>query len=226
MPFGAIFDFDGVIFHSDLAHEECWRIVAESEGKTFSRADFLKGFGVKNELFIREILHWTSDPEKVFQLVQKKEKIFQDRVRNVGLTPIEGTVDLISRLVKAKIPCAIGSSAMKANIDVVMEHYPELRAAFSVCITGEEVHKGKPDPAVFLLAAQKLTIPPSSCVVFEDAPLGVEAGKRAGMKVVALTTSFSKEELHAAHPDMLVDSLASVTLQDLRMLFRHLEPSS
>ena len=220
MQLAAIFDFDGVLFHSDLAHEECWRALAESEGRTFSRADFLKGFGVKNELFIREILRWTDDPVKVAQLVEKKEKIFQDRVRKVGLAPIDGTVDLISRLVKANIPCAIGSSAMRVNIDVIMEHYPELRSAFSVYVTGEDVHKGKPDPAVFLLAAKKLDIPPSSCVVFEDAPLGVEAGKRAGMKVVALTTSFSEKELKTAHPDMLLNTLASVTLQDLYALIQ------
>jgi HAD superfamily hydrolase (TIGR01509 family) len=218
MQLGAIFDFDGVLFHSDLAHEACWRIVAESEGRTFSRTDFLKGFGVKNERFISEILGWTTDPKRVADLAERKEKLFQDMVRKEGLAPIPGTVDLVSRLVEAKIPCAIGSSAMRANIDIVMAPYPKLRSAFSVCVTGEEVHKGKPDPHVFLLAAKRLHLPPSSCVVFEDAPLGVEAGKRAGMKVIALTTSFSEEELRRASPDLLVQSLASVSLQDLYSL--------
>jgi HAD superfamily hydrolase (TIGR01509 family) len=221
MQLGAIFDFDGVIFHSDLAHEACWRTVAESEGRAFSRADFLKGFGVKNERFITEVLGWTDDPIRVAQLIERKERLFQERARKEGLAPIPGTADLISRLVKARVPCAIGSSAMRANIDIVMAPYPELQSAFSVCVSGEEVHKGKPDPTVFLLAAERLHVPPASCIVFEDAPLGVEAGKRAGMKVVALTTSFSEEDLRAAHPDMLVETLASVTLEDLFALVQN-----
>lgn len=224
MQLGAIFDFDGVLFHSDRAHEACWREVARSEGKPFSRNDFLKGFGVKNERFIDEILGWTSDPVQIARLVAQKEKTFQDLVREKGLDPILGTVDLVNRLAKAKIPCAIGSSAARANIDLILERHQKLQSAFSVYATGEEIPKGKPDPAVFLLAAKKLGLPPASCVVFEDAPLGVEAGKRAGMKVVALTTSFSEQELNQAGADIVVQSLAEVSLQDLFTLIQ--SPSS
>jgi HAD superfamily hydrolase (TIGR01509 family) len=220
MPCGAIFDFDGVLFHSDLTHETCWRTVSESEHLPFSREQFLKGFGVKNALFVRTILKWADDPQEVARLVQEKERVFQTLVQKEGLLPISGTIDLVMRLTEAKIPCAIGSSAMRTNIDLVMKRHLRLRAAFSVLITGENVTNGKPDPQVFLLAAEKLGLSPSSCVVFEDAPLGVEAGKRAGMSVVALTTSFSRESLENAHPDMIVDSLASVTVQDLVSLAR------
>ena len=215
MQLGAIFDFDGVLFHSDLAHEACWRAVAESEGRTFSRQDFLRGFGVKNERFIREILGWTQDPAEVARLAQQKERIFHEYVRKNGLEPIFGTVDLVERLTKRKVPCAIGSSAQRSNIDLILAPYPELRAAFAICVTGEDVHSGKPDPEVFLLAAKKLRLPPASCVVFEDAPLGIKAGKAAGMKVVALETSFPEKSLREALPDLLVQSLASVTVQDL-----------
>ena len=224
MQLGAIFDFDGVLFHSDLSHEACWREVARAKGKPFSRNDFLKGFGVKNERFISEVLGWTSDSVQIACLSEQKEKAFQNLVRKTGLDPIPGTVDLVRRLAKAKIPCAIGSSAVRANIDLVLERHPELRSAFSVYATGEEIPKGKPDPAVFLLAAQKLGLPPASCVVFEDAPLGVQAGKKAGMKVVALTTSFSGQELKQAGADIVVQTLAEVALQDLFTLIQ--SPSS
>ena len=218
MQLGAIFDFDGVLFHSDRAHEACWRAVAEAEGRPFSRQDFLKGFGVKNERFISEILGWTQDPAQIARLAKQKEKIFHEHVQKNGLAPIAGTVDLVKRLREAKVPCAIGSSAPAANIDLILAPYPELRSAFSARVTGEDVQTGKPDPEVFILAAQKLRLPAASCVVFEDAPLGVKAGKAAGMKVVALGTSFPEESLRAAHPDLLVQSLASLTVQDLLKL--------
>ena len=219
MQLGAIFDFDGVLFHSDRAHEACWRAVAESEGRPFSRQDFLKGFGVKNERFIGEILGWTQDPDQIARLAKQKEELFFDYVRKKGLAPISGTADLVKRLTEAKIPCAIGSSAQRANIDLVLSFHPDLRSAFSAWVTGEDVHAGKPDPEVFILAAKKLNLPPDSCVVFEDAPLGVKAGKAAGMKVVALKTSFPEESLRQAYPDLLVSSLSSVTIQDLFSLF-------
>ena len=189
----------------------------------FSREDFLAGLGVKNERFISKILKWTQDPVQIARLAERKESLFRDLVRKEGLLPIPGTVALIARLTEAKIPCAIGSSASRANIDLVIGPYPKLWSVFSVCVSGEDTHAGKPDPEVFLLAAEKLHLPPASCVVFEDAPLGVEAGKRAGMGVIALTTSFPEEDLKRAHPDMLVQTLSSVTLQDLERLIQRAE---
>jgi HAD superfamily hydrolase (TIGR01509 family) len=212
---GAIFDFDGVLFHSEREHELCWSQVARDEGLPMSREHFLRGFGVKNELFIRQILRWTADPKEIERLIEKKELLFQNHLKTHHLRPISGTIDLLRRLVGAHIPCAIGSSSVRKNIDLVMAPYPEIRALFAAIASGEDVGHGKPDPEVFLHAAAKLKIAPSLCVVFEDAPLGIEAARRGGMKSVGLTTTFPKEELQQAHPDLLVDSLSLVSISNL-----------
>jgi beta-phosphoglucomutase-like phosphatase (HAD superfamily) len=217
---GAIFDFDGVLFHSERQHEACWQEVAREEGLPMSREQFLRGFGVKNELFIREILDWTTDPQEIARIIDKKEKLFQKHLKTSPLDLIAGTVDLAVRLNAAHVPCAIGSSSVRKNIDLVMAPYPDLRALFSVISSGEDVAHGKPDPEVFLQAARRLRIPSSHCIVFEDAPLGIEAAKRAGMKVVVLTTTFLSNELQIFYPDLLVDSLSSVSVQDLFELFK------
>jgi HAD superfamily hydrolase (TIGR01509 family) len=219
MEIGAIFDFDGVLFHSERQHEICWQEVAREEGLPMQREHFLRGFGVKDDLFIREILGWTAEPQKIERLIEKKETLFQKYLKDRPLDPIAGTVDLVRRLVRAHVPCAIGSSSVRKNIDLVMAPYRDLRVMFSVVASGEDVLHGKPDPEVFLQAAAKLHRAPSRCVVFEDAPLGIEAAKRAGMKVVGLTTTFSKDELQKANPDLLVDMLSSVSVQDLYDLF-------
>jgi len=216
--FGAIFDFDGVLFHSEAQHEAAWRIVAEEEKKSFSRELFLQGFGVKNEYFISKILGWSSDPQEVLRLIEKKEKIFQERLALVALQPISGTFSFIEQLVQKGIPCAIASSSVRKNIDVVFAPYPSLQQFFSAFVTGEDVLHGKPDPEVFVLAAKKLDLPPHSCVVFEDAFVGIEAAKNAGMKVVGLATTFSEELLLGAHPDLVVQSLGVVSYEQVSQL--------
>ncbi len=214
----AIFDFDGVLFHSEREHEACWREVASAEKKSMSREQFIRGFGVKNELFIREILGWTSDPQEIERIIATKEALFQSHLEKTPLMPISGTTDLLMRLVAEKIPCAIGSSSVRKNIDLVMAPYPAIRAAFSVIVSGENVQHGKPNPEVFEQAAKRMGVAPGQCIVFEDAPLGIEAAKNASMKVVGLTTTFSRVELQKTRPDLLVDSLSSVSLHDLQGL--------
>lgn len=219
MRFGAIFDFDGVLFHSERRHEECWQQVARDKGLPMSRDHFLKGFGVKNELFIRDIVQWTESPDEIAQIIAAKEALFQQSLKKAPLDPISGTVDLVRRLVQAGVPCAIGSSSVRSNIDLVMEPYPDLRALFSAIASGDDVTCGKPDPAVFLYAAHLLGLPASSCIVFEDAPLGIQAARRGMMKVVGVTTTFPRADLESCQPDLIVDSLVSVSVDDLLKLF-------
>jgi len=211
----AIFDFDGVIFHSEPLHERAWQQTALEEHKPFSREAFLTGFGVKNERFIREILGWTNLDEEIRRIIELKEAKFHTLLQNEGIEPIEGTVALLERLSLLRIPCAIGSSAVLENIDLVLSHHNHLRSLFSAIVSGEEVLYGKPDPGVFLKAASKLGIEPEKCVVFEDAPAGIEAALTAGMSAVALTTTFPCEKLSLCHPTLLVSSLDSEAIINL-----------
>jgi beta-phosphoglucomutase-like phosphatase (HAD superfamily) len=217
---GAIFDFDGVIFHSERQHEIAWERVAQEDHRPFSHEAFLLGFGLKNDRFIQDVVKWSQDPKEIDQIIQRKEAHFQSLLDTQGPLPIPGTILLIQALVTAGVPCAIGSSSVKKNIDLVLEKYPLLQRSFSALVTAEDVRLGKPHPDVFLTAAKKLDIGPQYCVVFEDAPAGIQAAKSAGMKAVALTTTFPVAELKKVHPDRLVDSLSSLSVQDLMQLIK------
>lgn len=216
---GALFDFDGVLFDSERHHELAWLQVAKERGQPITRDQFLRGFGVKNYRFIDEILQWSHDPEEILSIERRKEELFIERIRTHVIDPIEGTVDLVYRLHEASIPCCIGSSSILLNIELVLKPHPSLRAMFSGIISAENVSAGKPNPEVFLKGAALLGSGPQTTVVFEDAPLGIEAGKRAGMKVIGLTTTFSKEILARSNPDAIVGDFRQLSITDIQKLF-------
>jgi len=212
---GAIFDFDGVIIDSCPLHGESWKRISKDLKKPFSWDVFLRGFGVKNERFIKEMLKWSDDKEEIAQIIIQKETLFHELLEKEGVSLIEGTLPLIRQLKVQNIPCAIGSSAVLENIETVFSYHKELKPLFNAIVTADDVNEGKPDPQVFLIAAKRLQIEPTKCVVFEDAPLGIEAASRAGMTSVAITTTFPKEVLEEVKPDLLVDSLDDASVLKL-----------
>ena len=121
---------------------------------------------------------------------------------------MDGASDLLRALRAAGFRLAIGSSGPAANVEVILRCLPSAEL-IEARVHGGEVEKGKPEPEVFLRAAEKLGVAPHRCAVVEDAPAGVQAAKRAGMAVVALTGTATREELAAA--DLVVDSLRELT---------------
>jgi beta-phosphoglucomutase-like phosphatase (HAD superfamily) len=103
------------------------------------------------------------------------------------------------------------------NVDFVLERCA-IERYFSAIVAGDEVTRCKPDPEIYLTAASKLGLKPSECIVFEDAEAGIEAAKRAGIKVVALATTFSREFLAATDADVIVDDFTQVSVDMLRRL--------
>src|SRR5437016_2098750 len=192
MAFHAIFDFDGVLVNSEKQHERAWMETASILKKSITRECFFNGFGMKNERFITDVLKWTDDQEEIKRVIQIKEKLFLAIAHNEGVKLLPGVTTWLEVLHEHKIPCAIGSSSIRKNIEVALENSP-IRAYFKAIISGEDVHHGKPHPEVFLLCAQALQTKPEKCVVFEDALFGIEAAVRAKMKAIAVTTTMPKE---------------------------------
>jgi len=206
MTWYAIFDFDGVIVQSEKQHQDAWFQVAKKRGLPITREAFLTGFGVKNQYFIAEILGWTKDPEEIAHIIAEKEAIFQKMAESGQVTLIPGVEKWLKELAKAHIPCAVGSSSIRKNIDLVLAH-TTIQGYFSVIVSGEMVTHGKPDPEVFLKCAEALKMVPAQCTVYEDAPAGIMAAKRAGMKAVALTTTFERavfEKMGKERPDRII----------------------
>src|SRR5260370_18039608 len=183
-PIGAIFDWDGVIIDSSAHHEESWERLAKETGYQLPPDHFKKGFGMKNEFIIPNLLQWASDPEEITRLSLRKETLDREIVLEWVLKPLPGVVAWLDRLRDASVPCAIGSSTHLLNIETGLALIG-LKDRFQTIVTAEDVSHGKPDPEVFLKAGSRLGLHPECCVVFEDALVGIEAAHRGGMKVVA-----------------------------------------
>ena len=184
----AVFDWDGVILDSSRHHEESWERLAKETGKTLPAGHFRKGFGRRNIEIMRDMLAWSRDSEEIARLSRRKEELYREVVEDWGIEPLPGVRPWLERLSKAGIPCGIGSSTEAKNVEVGLKKLG-LGNFFLTAVTAEHVQRGKPAPDVFLEVSRRLKTEPARCVVFEDAPAGVEAGRAAGMKVVGVTTT-------------------------------------
>ena len=211
-PFGAIFDWDGVIIDSGALHAQSWRRLAAELGRPIAADSFIRGFGMKSARIIEEIHGWAKEPSEVARLTNRKEALYREIVSQSEIAPLPGVVEWIHRLREAGVPCAVASSTQRLNIDAVLDRI-ELRQAFREIVSAEDVVHGKPNPEVFLKAAERLGMAANRAVVFEDAHVGIEAGHAAGMKVVAVTTTHSAAQLSTA--DLIVRRLDELTLAEV-----------
>ena len=202
-----LWDMDGVLVDSAPLHSRAWQAALEAEGVPFKQEDFYHTFGWRNDSIIAYLVGPDVPAEREAAIAAAKELHFRELVRQEGIAPLPGVIEWLERLHERGVPHAVVSSAPRENIAVVLEAIAAAHL-FATCVSGEEVARGKPDPESFLLAARRLDLPPAVCVVVEDAPAGVEAGRRAGMAVLAVTTSHPRESLAAA--TLTVDSLAGL----------------
>lgn len=210
---GVIFDLDGVLVDTGWAHKQSWYDLAEKEGFSMSDEFFYSTFGMRNDQIIPMLLAAVSS-EGVDRLSKWKEQRYREIIAE-KLTLPSGVGELLSDLKMCGFLLAVGSSAPKANLNLVLERV-RITNYFDACVTGEEVVEGKPAPETFLKAAEKLGLPPDRCIVVEDAVQGVEAGRAAGMPVVAVTTTRDRANLSKA--DMIVDSLGELKAKDFTSL--------
>ena len=210
-----IFDFDGVIIDSHDAHRDSWFLLAEQLGKPLTLAQFAESFGMRNETIIPGLFGWAEegDTATVKALADRKEKCYRDILRRQGLEPLPGVRALLDSLDAAAIPFAIGSSTPRKNIETALT-LCGLEDRFQAIAGAEDVQQGKPDPAVFLCAAARLHCPPESCLVFEDAHVGIAAARAGGMKCIAVTTTHARETFGDT-ADRIIDSLDEVTAGDV-----------
>ena len=206
---GAIFDWDGVIINSASYHEASWDRLAKECGKPLPENHFKRGFGMKNEVIIPELLGWTTVPVEIRILSLRKEAIYREIVLEQGMTPLPGVEIWLRSLRDAGIPCIIASSTHRENITTTLEVLG-LNEFFTDIVSAEDVTRGKPDPEVFLAAAKKIGVEPVGAVVFEDALVGIQAAQSAGMRVVAVATTEPKEKL--SHANWVVDRLDELSV--------------
>lgn len=205
----ALFDWDGVIIDSARAHERSWERLAEELGKALPADHFLRGFGMRNEVIFPDILQWSRDPAEIHRWSRQKEALYREVIREEGVTILPGVIRYLQSLKEAGVPCVIGTSTQRDNVDFILE-MTELRPYFKDMVTSEDVSHGKPDPEVFLKAAERAGLPPRRCVVFEDALYGIQAAKAGGMAAVGVLTTHPGGFLKGA--DRLVGQLDELPL--------------
>jgi beta-phosphoglucomutase family hydrolase len=213
---GVIFDMDGVLVDTGWAHKQSWYDLAEKESLNMSDDFFYKTFGMRNDQIIPLLVGQGTSSQEMERLSQWKEERYRDLVAEKLTLPL-GVGELLDDLKRSGFLLAVGSSAPKANLDLVLERV-KIRNYFDACVSGQEVVEGKPAPETFVRAARKLGLSPDCCVVVEDAVQGVEAGKAAGMHVVAVTTTRDRSALSAA--DIIVDDLNELKAKDFAKLLK------
>jgi beta-phosphoglucomutase family hydrolase len=208
-----LWDMDGVISDSYSFHFAAWQETFARRSIKFTKEDFTKLFGTRNDFIIGTIMGREFPERDVKIMVQEKEETFRQKATG-NIKPFPGLVRLLNALKKGNFKLGLVSSAPKENIDLVLSEL-NLSGIFDCVVSGQEVSKSKPSPQIYLLAAKKLKVTPDDCVVIEDSPLGVKAAKTAGMRCLAITNTHPRQKL--AEADRVADSLENVDLITLLM---------
>jgi len=215
-PQGILFDMDGVLIDTGELHRLSWYDLAEAEGLEMTDELFYGTFGMQNYEIIPLFAGDVSE-EEIQRLSDRKEEMYRERA-DTGLALLPGVERLVKELKSQGFLLAIGTSTPRINLEFVLDRIP-VKQYFDAFVTGEEVERSKPAPDTFAKAGEKLGLPPERCIVVEDAVQGVQSGKAAGMRVVAVTTTRDREELADAMADLIVDSLEELKASDfLRLL--------
>ncbi|MFO0815271.1 MAG: HAD family phosphatase [Gemmatales bacterium] len=218
---GIIWDLDGTLVDSSELHFAAWNQVADERGQPFTMEDFRRTFGRRNPEILGMLFGLEQDHPEQTVLANRKEELFREAVRSQGVKVLPGAKELVQAAATAGFRQAIGSSAPRANIELLTE-VAGLRPYLQAIVAMEDCIKGKPDPEVFVKAAGKMGVLPGWCVVIEDAVFGVQAAKagRCGCVAVRGGGHSTVEDLQAAGADIIVESLTEVKLEQLLRITR------
>ncbi|MDX2033640.1 MAG: beta-phosphoglucomutase family hydrolase [Blastocatellia bacterium] len=183
-----IWDLDGTLIDSADFHWQAWRAVMAVEEFTITYEAYVADFGKRNDEILRSRVDAALSDAEIARISLAKEEEYRRMVREAGLQLLPGAEDWLKRLSANGWRQALGTSAPRGNIDAV---FAALGIApwFDAVMSSEEVRAGKPAPDVFLRAAEKMGVPPEQCIVIEDAPAGIEAARRAGMRSIGVLTT-------------------------------------
>lgn len=183
-----LWDLDGTLVDSEEFHWLSWRDTMRPEGVELTYAQFLASFGQRNDRIVPAWLGRGVDTARMQRIGEDKEAEFRRLAEIHGLSPLPGAREWLATLRAAGWKQAIASSAPRVNVEMMLR-VAGLEGTLDAIVSADDVTIGKPDPQVFLKAAEKLGIPPSRCIVVEDAAAGVEGARRAGMRSIGVTTN-------------------------------------
>lgn len=215
-----IWDMDGTLVDTAELHFRAWKQLADSRGWPFSRQDFDDTFGRRNPEIIHQLFGTQFSDADIAAIGAAKEDMYRAAARG-GVQLLPGVRSLLEELQRAGFAQGIGSSAPRANLELILE-LTATRDIFQTVVAMEDTTRGKPDPQVFQIAAQRLGALPPRCVVIEDAVAGVQAACAGGMRCIAVTFvgHHPAAKLRAAGADLVVDTLEQVNVAIVRELLQ------
>jgi beta-phosphoglucomutase family hydrolase len=187
-----IFDMDGTIVDNMAFHTKSWLEFFARRGKEYdAEAFFRETAGAQGREILRERLGADVTDEEIAALAAEKDALYRE-MYGPHRAAIRGFEDFVTQADEKGVALAVATSAPPKNIVFTLDEL-DLRRHFATVVGAADVKQGKPHPDVFLKAAEQLGADPANCIVFEDAPMGVEAARRAGMRAVVITTTLPAE---------------------------------
>ena len=215
-PLFLLFDMDGTLTDSNPTHKEAYTQFFARYDIELTDDDFKEQISGKMNpeimtYFFKEKKGEKLSKERLDELTREKEALYQDLFAP-KIKPIKGLHEFLMAVEAAKFPMALATSAPMINVDFVFEKLG-IRQFFQEIVTDKDVEKGKPEPDVFRVAAERLGAKPDQCIVFEDSAKGVESAKKAKMVVVCLTVSHEPEATEQA--DRVIDDYTQIRVDEL-----------
>jgi beta-phosphoglucomutase family hydrolase len=193
MAKGVVFDMDGTLVDNMHFHRQAWFDFLAGYDIHITEAEFQeKNVGIITEI-VPKFFTRTLSREEIISLGKEKEAVYRNLYRD-HIKPLSGLENFLKALQEVKISIALATAADKGNIDFTLDALG-IREYFTVITGSEEVSHGKPHPDVYLKSAAKLQLTPGQCIAFEDTPSGIRSASAAGMEVIGLATTHTREEL-------------------------------
>lgn len=211
MPFKALlFDMDGTIVDNMRYHNKGWELWFRSRGLPFDESGFFaRTAGRSNREILRE--HYPAETDAALDAFGEEKEGFYREAYRPHVAPLPGLIALMDRADAHGVPMAVGTAAPPGNIEIVLDTLA-LRPRFRTIVAPSQGFRGKPHPDMFLAAAERMGVAPADVLVFEDAPLGVEAARRAGMQAAVMLTMLTAGDFAAF--DNVVAAVADFTALD------------
>ena len=207
-----VFDMDGVLINSHPAHLAAWKFFLRSQGNDVSENElaFILEGRTRNEI----LRHFFGDvPElELHGYGKQKDEIFRQMERRIEAIP--GVIDFLQQLRRSKLAIAVATSASEIRTLSTIERMG-LAEYFTAVITAADVSNGKPDPAVYRLACQRLNIPPELALAFDDAPAGVQSARLAGIRCIGVSQNGLTNQLLAHGAEIVIPDFVGLTVDQL-----------
>ena len=215
--FAVLFDMDGVLVDNTDFHINAWLQFAMHHDRPLTKDQYLENINgrVSADAMTYALQRPVSTAELIM-LTDEKESIYRE-LYQPHLQPAPGLLDFLDALKAAHVRLAVGTSAPESNVRFTLDGLP-LRPYFDAVVDASMIRRGKPDPEIYLTAAERVGVSPAFCVVFEDAFAGIESGLRAGMKVVAVATTHTRDELADMGASLIIDDFRGLTVETVRAL--------